>query len=88
MGLVDPAGLFFIESDCSFREVTGRGPGQRVRTRVGLALICFDGRDGIAAVLRSSDDHIDSSAAVVVARLAFFHVFLPIGSLGKSSPFE
>ena len=32
-------------------------------------LIRFDGRDGIATILRSSDDHIDSGAATVVALL-------------------
>ena len=32
-------------------------------------LISFDGRDGITTVLQSSDDHIDSAAATVVALL-------------------
>ena len=67
VGMVDPASLFFIESDCSFREVTGHGPGQRICARLGLALISFGGRDGIAAKLRPSDDHVHSAVTIVVA---------------------
>ena len=32
-------------------------------------LISFDGRDGITAIFRSSNDHIDSAAATIVAFL-------------------